>query len=313
MTTPSGTVAASAAEGAKHSWEDTGESSWERAVQEDADGNIVVTTQDSVVEAVRKRRKNLERQDYAQRNRRVVRDMIRYLYIVIDASRWTRTKDPMFPGGATRITVITKLLTEFVQEFFDQNPVSHLGLILVQQGEATQLQRLSGNSKQLKIALQSVAESCASEGPASGGEFSLQNGLEVAGRSLGHQPRHGSREIVVVTAALSTCDPGYILSQTLPRLEQANIRVSCIALTAELHICRKLADTTSGTMGVCLDQQYLKDWLMAQCTPPPTKPSLDSGCEMIVMGFPSRTSHDIAKLVHAGRQKTLLARTAFTW
>lgn len=147
-----------------------------------------------------------------------------------------------------------------------------------------------------------------------GGEFSLQNGLEVAGRSLGHQPRHGSREAVIVTSALSTCDPGYLLTETLPKLQQASIRVSCIALTAELHVCRKITEATAGVMGVCLDQQYLRDWMMAQCTPPPSSKKADEmGCEMIRMGFPSRKSHETAELVHAGRQKTLLARTAFTW
>ena len=301
---------------ANHAWEDTGgDQIWDKAVQEDADGNIVVTASDTFTEAVRKRRKLLERQDYAQRHRRVVRDMIRYVYVIIDASRWTRVKDPVFPGGGTRIDVVTKVLIDFVQEFYDQNPVSHLGFVLVKQGEAEILTQLSGNSKTHKLALQSVAESCACEGPAQGGEFSLQNGLEVAGRSLGHQPRHGSREIVIVTAALSTCDPGFILTETLPKLQQANVRVSCIALTAELYICHKVSESTGGTMGVCIDLQHFRDWLMAQCTPPPAnhnKTDAERGCEMIPMGFPSRTSQEVAELVHAGRQKTLLSRTAFT-
>ena len=128
----------------------------------------------------------------------------------------------------------------------------------------------------------------------------------------GHQPRHGSREIMVITAALSTCDPGFILTETLPKLQQANIRVTCFALQAELHICRKLAEATAGNMGVCLDEQHFRDWLLAQCTPLPKNKTGETGCEMIPMGFPSRTSQEVATLVHAGRHKTLLARTAFT-
>jgi transcription initiation factor TFIIH subunit 2 len=314
MPAPAGTVVASSAEGGSHAWEDTGgDNLWDKAVQEDEDGNIVVAAMDSLTEAVRKRRKLLERQDYAQRHRRVVRDMIRYVYVVIDTSRWARVKDPLFVGG-TIVEVITKMLSEFVSGFFDENPVSHLGFVVVKQGEAEILSQLSGSSKAHKLALESLAESCVIDGMAQGGEFSLQNGLEVAGRSLGHQPRHGSREIVVIVAALSTCDPSYILTDTLPKLKQANIRVSCIALLAELHICRKLAESTAGTMGVCLDLQHFRDWLMAQCTPPPTTAGADNvrGCEMIPMGFPSRTSQDVAELVHASRQKTLLTRTAFT-
>jgi transcription initiation factor TFIIH subunit 2 len=300
--------------GTNHSWEATGEHIWESAVREDEDGNIVVASQDTLAEAVRKRRRILERQDYAQRNRRVVRDMIRYVYIVVDASRWTRQKDPVFPQGATLIQAVTRLLTDFIQEYFDQNPVSHLGFVMAKEGEASQLHSLSGNARALKEAIQSVADLCGQEGPAKGGEFSLQNALEVAGRSLGHQPRHGSREVVVVTSALSTCDPGFILTDTLPKLQQASIRVSCIALSAELYICRKLTEETSGVMGVCIDQQHFRDWMMAQCTPPPTTNKLrESGCEMIQMGFPSRTSSDMVELVHAGRHKTILSRTGFIW
>ena len=130
-------------------------------------------------------------------------------------------------------------------------------------------------------------------------EFSLQNGLEVAGRSLGHQPRHGSREIMIVCGALSTCDPGHILTETLPRLMAANIRVSTFALAAELHICRKIAEVTGGAMGVCLDKGHMRDWLLEQCVPPPAirKELLDFGCEMIQMGFPERKKSEIPTLV----------------
>jgi transcription initiation factor TFIIH subunit 2 len=228
-----------------------------------------------------------------------------------DASRWTRLKDPVFPPG-TRLDVIVQMLQNFVQEYYDQNPLSHLGFVYTKNGEAEILSALSCNSKTHTIALQSVAQMAASEGPLQGGEFSLQNGLEVAGRSLGHQPKHGSREIVVVTAALSTCDPGYLLTETLPKLQQAKIRVSCFALTAELYICRKLAEETGGTMGVCLDKPHFRDWMQGQCVPPPTLKDQMLACEMIQMGFPTRTSSDVAEIVHATREKTILARTAYT-
>ena len=208
---------------------------------------------------------------------------------------------------------MVQILQNFVQEYYDQNPLSHLGFVFLKNGEAEILSPLSSSSKTHKLALQSLAQMAASEGPLEGGEFSLQNGLEVAGRSLGHQPRHGSREIVVVTAALSTCDPGFILTETLPKLKQAKIRVSCFALTAEMHVCRKLAEETGGTMGVCLDKPHFRDWMQNQCVPPPAlKDQMDElACEMIPMGFPTRTSSDVAELVHATREKTILARTAY--
>jgi transcription initiation factor TFIIH subunit 2 len=296
-----------------HAWEDTsGGHIWEHNVKEDAEGNIIVDEGDTLAQAIRKRRKRLEQNDYSQRNRRVVRDMIRYVYILVDASRWMRTKDPVLPPG-TRVDVTVQMLQDFVQEYYDQNPLSHLGFVLLKNGEAEILTQLSSSSKTHKLALESLAQFAASEPPSAGGEFSLQNGLEVAGRSLGHQPRHGSREIVVLTAALSTCDPGYILTETLPKLQQAKIRVSCFALSAEMHICRKLSEETTGAMGVCLDKAHFRDWLMGQCVPPPAyRDRVEFSCEMVKMGFPARSSVDVPTIVHASREKSVLARTAFT-
>ena len=295
---------------AAHAWEDIGEHTWETAVQEDAEGNIILVDRDSPAEAIRRRRKRLEQTDYALCNRRVVRDMIRYLYVIVDASHWMREKDPVLQPG-TRLDATLTLLQEFVQEYYDQNPLSHLGFVLVRNGEAEMLTHLSSSSKTHKVALQSVSQLAASERPEKGGEFSLQNSLEVAGRSLGHQPRHGSREILVLCAALSTCDPGNMLGETLPRLVGAGIRVSAFALAAELHICRKVAEETGGVMGVCLDKPHFRDWLIGQCVPPPTLKRQEHGCQMVRMGFPTRTSSDVPTLVHATRDAKLLARTAF--
>jgi transcription initiation factor TFIIH subunit 2 len=294
-----------------HKWEAIDDQeTWKNAVQEDASGRIVVAANgETFAQAIRQRRKRLETNDAAQRNRRVVRDMIRYVYVLVDASRWMRQKDVVL---GHRVETTVQMLRQFVDEYYDQNPLSQLGFIVIKHGEAEILTQLSSSGGTHKLALTSLGQLCAREGP-HGGEFSLQNGLEVAGRSLGHQPRHGSREILVVTAALSTSDPGYLLTETLPKLQRAKIRVSCFALSAEMHICRKLADETSGTMGVCLDRSHFRDWLFGQCVPPPalrTSTNSELLCEMIAMGFPTRTS-EAPSLVHASREKTILARMAY--
>lgn len=296
-----------------HVWEDTGGYTWESEVREDEDGRIIVKGGDSVADLIRRRRKRLEQNDYAQRNRRVVRDMIRYVYVLIDCSRWMREKDPVLPPG-TRIEATIGVLKEFVQEYYDQNPLSHLGFVLIKNGEAEILTQLSGSAKTHQLALQSVLEMISSEGPNEGGEFSLQNGLEVAGRSLGHQPRHGSREVVIICGALSTCDPGNVLTETLPRLKAANIRVSTIALSAEMHVCRKVAEESGGSLGVSLEKAHFRDWLLGQCVPPPAlkQQQEHNTCEMVFMGFPTRTKADIPTLVHASRDTKLLARTSYT-
>lgn len=292
-----------------HAWEES-TNAWENAVKEDADGNIIVAGGDSTADIIRKRRKRLEQNDYAQRNRRIVRDMIRYVYVLIDCSRWVQQKDPLLTPG-TKLEVTIALLQEFVQEYYDQNPLSHLGFVTLRNGEAEILTNLSSSAKAHQLALKEITK-MANGGH--GGEFSLQNGLEVAGRSLGHQQRHGSREILIVCGALSTCDPGHILTETLPRLTAANIRVSTFALSAELHICRKISEATGGAIGVCLEKSHMKDWLVEQCVPPPAirkESREDDGCEMVKMGFPTRSKSEIPTLVHATRDKKLLAKTAY--
>ena len=58
----------------------------------------------------------------------------------------------------------------------------------------------------------------------------------------------------------------------------------------------------------------MKDWLVEQCVPPPAirkESREDDGCEMVKMGFPTRSKSEIPTLVHATRDKKLLAKTAY--
>lgn len=299
----------------QHVWEEVGGALWEN-VEEDEHGNLISSTGTTdPAEAVRRRRRRLARTDFALSNRRVVRDMIRYLYLLVDVSRCMREKDPALPPG-TRLEVVLNLALDFVSEYFDQNPLSHLGVIVLKDGEAEMLTQLSGSMKVHKVALAAAARDAAGSPPTSGGEFSLQNGLEAAGRSLGRMPRHGSREVVVLCGALSTCDPGDVVVETLPRLKSAGVRVSTVALAAEMHVCRKISEETGGVMGVCLDRNHLRDLVMGQCIPPPALPGADEGlrkrpCEFVNMGFPTRESGDVPSLIHATRDKKMFTRTGY--
>ena len=150
---------------ANHAWEES-TNVWENAVQEDSEGRIIIAGGDTTADIIRKRRKRLEQNDYAQRNRRVVRDMIRYVYVLIDCSRWVRQKDPLLTPG-TKLEVTIQLLQEFIQEYYDQNPLSHLGFITLKGGEAEILTNLSSSSKTHKLALRDLSKM--SGGPSGGG------------------------------------------------------------------------------------------------------------------------------------------------
>jgi len=294
-------------------WEFVEGQAWE-SVQEDVDGNIIGKhgTGISAADIYRRRRRQRARHDAAG-GRRVVRDMIRYMYLLIDMSASMSEKDPVLAPG-NRLSCTVAFAIEFVSEFYDQNPISHLGIVIMKDGEAEMLTQLSGNPKVHMAALARASGT----GSTSAGELSLQNGLEVAGRSLGHMPKHGSREVVVLCGALSTCDPGDLIAETLPKLKQANIRVSCIALVAEMHICRRISEETNGTMNVCLDKNHFRDLFMAQCVPPPATRTTENDdlngertCEFVQMGFPTRETSDVPSLIHITKEKKRFSRTGY--
>lgn len=305
-----------------HNWEAVDGSSMWHDVREDADGNLLTDgTHMSLAARIRRRRHRLASTDLARSQKRLVRHMLRHVYLVLDCSRWSREKDPALPPARMRLETTINLAGEFATEFYDQNPLGHLGVVLCQDGEAEMLTSLGGSPSKHRLAL---AAALATElgkkgGPDVGGEFSLQNGIEVAGRSLGYAPRYGSREIIVVASALTTCDPGDILGETLPRLLHAGIRVSTVGLQVEVHVCKKLADATGGTAAVCLNTVHLRDLIMGHAIPPPVHAAEeedgagddDGGsprgghrarevtCEFVEMGFPSREGGDVPTLVHS--------------
>ena len=60
-----------------------------------------------------------------------------------------------------------------------------------------------------------------------------------------HLPAHASREVLVIMGALTTVDPGDI-NETLAACVRDRVRVSVVALAAEMKICRELCDKTGG-------------------------------------------------------------------
>ena len=60
-----------------------------------------------------------------------------------------------------------------------------------------------------------------------------------------HLPAHASREVLIVYGALTTVDPGDIM-ETLAACVRDKIRISVVALAAEMKICRELCDRTGG-------------------------------------------------------------------
>ena len=162
------------------------------------------------------------------------RGIIRHLIVVLDLSFAMGEKD-LRP---TRYLLTLRYAQEFVTEFFEQNPISQLGVIGMRDGLAVRVSNMSGNPNDHIGAIQALK----TQEP--NGQPSLQNALEMARGALFHAPSHGTREVVMVFGALLSSDPGDI-HQTIKALVADKIRVGVVGLAAQVAICRELVMKTN--------------------------------------------------------------------
>ncbi|XP_033642104.1 general transcription factor IIH subunit 2-like isoform X1 [Asterias rubens] len=252
-----------------YTWEGDYEKTWE-ALREDEHGSLQTTVDDIILRAKRKR--------LADRPPNIRLGMMRHLFVVLDMSR--SMEDPDFRPSRLRCSI--KLLETFIEEYFDQNPISQIGLITTSNMRAEKLTDLGGNPKRHVAALEKCKDKPCSKEP------SLQNALDLAASSLRHMPGHASREILVILGSLVTCDPGDI-HQTIKVMKELNIRCSVIGLAAEVRICRKLCTVTQGTYGVPVDESHYRDLLKEHTNPPPA--TVNTEPAPIRMGFPQHVLH----------------------
>ncbi|KAI9595811.1 Ssl1-like-domain-containing protein [Syncephalis fuscata] len=258
--------------------------SWD-VLQEDEEGSL-----QSVVATIKQqqiRRRLLRDTDTIQRG------IIRHLFIVIDLSASMMEKD-LRPS---RLELTLSLAETFIGEYFDQNPISQLGIIITRDGIAEKLTELSGNPMEHIRVLKEKRMKEAT------GEPSLQNALETARSSLSHVPPHGSREVLVLFGSLTTCDPGNIFD-TIERYKREKVRCSVIGLAAEIQLCRTMASETNGTFNVVLNEPHYKDLLFELVTPPAVI-STTRTASLVAMGFPRRIMERTPSLCMCHRKPVL--------
>ncbi|XP_047113454.1 general transcription factor IIH subunit 2 [Schistocerca piceifrons] len=254
--------------GKEYRWETGYEKTWE-AIKEDEEGLLEGSVADIIQRAKRRRQ--------ADRRGNVRLGMMRHLYLIVDFSEAMSNQD-LKP---TRHLCSIKLLESFIDEFFDQNPISQLGIIITRNKRAEKITELAGNPRKHIKAVRQLAEATCS------GEPSLQNALELSLRSLRLLPSHASREVLVIFGSLTTCDPGDI-TVTIESLKKQGVRCSVVGLAAEVHVCRRLSRETGGEFGVVLDDCHYRDQLFMHVEPPPAASCLESS--LIKMGFPHHTT-----------------------
>ncbi|KAF9244916.1 Ssl1-like-domain-containing protein [Melanogaster broomeanus] len=239
-----------------YTWEASYTRSWD-TVQEDESGSLQGAVEDLMA---RGRRRRLLAPAAAIR-----RTIIRHLILLLDLSAAMMDRD-MRP---TR---------------FDLSLQYALGM---RAGIGERIGEMSGNPQDV---LKSLNDRSKLEPT---GEPSLQNAIEMARSSMSHLPTHSSREILIIFGSLTTCDPGNI-HDTLDACVKNKIRVSVVALAAEMKICRDLCDNTGGHFGVAMNEGHFKD-LLFELVPPPAQRavaraggSANPAADLMMMGFPTR-------------------------
>ncbi|XP_010257340.1 PREDICTED: general transcription factor IIH subunit 2 [Nelumbo nucifera] len=266
-----------------------GMAAWERAYADERSWENLQEDESGILHAIDN--KVLHHAQYRRRIRslfssattsRIQKGLIRYLYIVIDLSRAASEMD----FRPSRMAVVAKHVEAFIREFFDQNPLSHIGLVTIKDGVAQCLTDLGGSPDSHIKALMGKLE-CS-------GDSSLQNALDLVHGYLNQIPSYGHREVLILYSALSTCDPGDIM-ETIQKCKKSKIRCSVVGLSAEIYICKHLCQETGGSYTVALDESHFKELLLEHAPPPPAIAEF-AIANLIKMGFPQRAAEGVVSI-----------------
>ncbi|KAM3723063.1 General transcription factor IIH subunit [Dirofilaria immitis] len=241
-------------------------------LHEDESGSIEKSVAKLILDTKRKKR-------LSSRPAKVRLGIMRYVYLVIDCSFSMADKSVQ----PSRLAITIKTLNQFLDKFSEQNPISQVGIVVCKDKRAERLIPLTGNVRLVKESLSTITEAMCH------GEFSLHNSLMATIRSLHSYPGHASREVILVVASLSTCDPSSIFG-TFELLKRYHIRCSVISLSAEVFVFKKLCSITSGRHNVVLDSTHFEIVLNEHTNPPVSDRYAESS--VVRMGFPAHESID---------------------
>ncbi|CAI4231135.1 unnamed protein product [Auanema sp. JU1783] len=242
-------------------------------LEEDETGSIEKSIAKYVLEARKKQR-------CIDKPAKVRLGIMRYVYIVLDFSRFIQNKS--MPPSKYFVTM--KVIDNFLDKFFEQNPIAQAGFIICKDKKADRFISLTGNIRTIKEQLATLNEASCS------GDFSLQSSLQVALANLKELPGHVSREVIVLMASLTSVDGGSIFS-TFELLKAYNIRCSVIGLSAEIFVCKQLSKVTNGRYDIVLDPDHMELLMSNHTTPPPSMKSTE--CSAVRVGFPPHAAINV--------------------
>eukprot|EP00347_Sterkiella_histriomuscorum_P002583 403367585 len=207
------------------------------------------------------------------------KSLIRYLTVVIDFSSAAK-KQEMRPN---RAIVIKSYLSNFVIDYFDQNPLSCLSFVATFRERAIILSDFNDSPQDHieKICRFSDLE----------GNASIQNSLELCIENFTAVPSYAKKEILIIFCSITNCDPGNIF-ETYDKLKSKMITCSVISLSASMFILQKVTQLTGGEFFLSKDQAHFQDLLKRLLVPKESIEDLTQRKQqqntLIKMGFPMR-------------------------
>jgi hypothetical protein len=158
-----------------------------------------------------------------------------------------------------------QVVLDFIEGYFDQNPISQLALIQLRNGTAEKITELSGNSRHHKSKLD---EQLTNQKELGQGMPSLRAGLELASAQLEMQASYGVREVLILYGSLSTSDRGDIF-KTVENLIEKKVKVSVVGFGAELYVAKAICEKTGGQYSVATEANKMRGKVLEMTTPPP--------------------------------------------
>lgn len=233
-----GTIQDMKGENGGYSWEDAIQRPWDMVNNGDDESGRSLDI--IVQQMIENRKKKMIKNSATPFQRGIIRTVI----LVIDGSLTMLEKD-LRP---TRFSMMLSLLSEYIMEFFDQNPISQLGIVMMRNGISYLVSEVSGSPQSHIEKIREIRARQHNRYEPKG-DPSLQNALEMS-RSLlkvsfgNNNNNRNSKEILVILGALFTSDPGDI-HKTIDSLVKENIKARVIGLSAQVAICQELVNRTN--------------------------------------------------------------------
>ncbi|KAF1742786.1 hypothetical protein MXB_1938, partial [Myxobolus squamalis] len=250
----------------EYRWMNTYERTWE-AIKEDESGSILQTV--NKIASFNRRKSKISKNI----QRSACMSVMRHLILIIDASEAMGQYD----YHPNRLKVIVKILETFLKKFFDQNPISQIGVIVTYESDCKIFCDLTNDEQRLTESLNKII--------ISNGLPSIQNSIETSMCMFADVPPSSSREVLIIYGSIVTCDPGDVF-ETIKKL--SSICVSVISLSSEMYLLKNISEQTRGRHFVCSDEHSLNECLSFHLHFPQkaNKNRVPHTTTLIRMGFP---------------------------